>query len=209
MFVEMKNKNCIVIGGGNVAARKIETLLEFDASITVISPEVEDRIKEISNEGRVIIKKKKYSQEDLEGAFLVIAATSDKEVNERIFKDANERNMHVNVIDDPVNCTFLFPSIVKRGDLVVGISTSGGFPSLSKCIKGKIEEVIPENYCELLKILKECRTRAIAEVHPPMRRKELLGKILEEALYFDDSLNKSELEQRIENIFGEYKKGQK
>lgn len=205
LFMDLRGKKCVVVGGGNVATRKIEALLDFDADIHVISPESTAEINELYYEGRIKVFEKKYEEKDLENAFLVIAATSDSSVNEIVYVDAVGRNVPVNVVDCPQKCTFIFPSIVKRGDLVIGISTSGGYPALSKCIREKVEMVIPETYAELLMTLKECRRRASTEVRNPQKRREMLGKLMEEVLCFGDNTSQEDLKQRIENIFGDYR----
>lgn len=205
IFIDLKGKKCVVVGGGKVAARKIETLLQFDSNIIVISPAVCERVQELKWEGRVVVIKKKYSEEDIEGAFMVIAATNDMKINEKVYNNAIENGTFVNVVDSPEKCTFIFPSVVKRQDLVVGISTSGGYPALSKKLRQKVEQLLPESYGNILETLKDCRRRAEAEVQNIDKRKELLNRILDEILFYEDAITPGQLQIRIDNIFEEYK----
>lgn len=205
LFVDLKGKKCVVIGGGKVATRKIESLLGFGARIVVVSPGITERIQDLKWQDRVIVLKKRYSEEDLEGAFMAIAATSDRRVNEKIYEDAVRSGIFVNVIDSPEKCTFVFPSLVKRNDLVVGITTSGGYPALSKAVRKKIEEILPESYGRILEILRECRNRAEVQITDPDTRKQLLDRLLDEITFYEDAVTEEQLKTRIENIFGEYR----
>lgn len=205
LFIALKGKKCVVVGGGEVASRKIQVLLEFDAFITVISPEISESIQELKWQGKVIVIKKRYSEDDIEGAFMVIAATSDEKVNQKVYNDALRSNIFVNVADCPEKCTFTFPSVVTRDELVIGISTSGGYPALAKKLRQKIEDVIPESYGTLLHILKQCRSRAQAEVYDAAKRRELLNRVLDEVVFYEDAVTSGVLMARIEDIFGEYK----
>lgn len=188
LFVDLKDKLCVVVGGGKVAARKIDTLLQFEAKIRVVSPELSGRLEELKREGRVEVVERVYSEGDLEGAFIAIAATSDSMLNGEIYNYAVKNNIFVDVADCPQKCTFIFPSVVKRGDLVVGISTSGGYPALSKNIRKRIDGMLPQTYGDILEILKDCRKRAAVEIQDQAARKEILSRIMDE----------------VEEIFWEY-----
>lgn len=204
LFIDLRSKKCVVIGGGAVAERKVETLLQFDTHITVVSPEITDRIQQLKWEGRVVVIRKKYSEEDLEGAFLVVAATSDEKTNERISIDAAKNNLFVNVADCPERCTFVFPAVVRRDELVVGISTSGGYPGLSKKIRQDIDKILPRDYGSMLETLKQCRERAEAEVRDSGRRKRLLEQLLDEMVLYEGAVTRERLSKRIDDIFEEY-----
>lgn len=185
LYVELKEKKCVVIGGGNIAFRKIEILLQFEAAPVVIAPETGNRVEELERQGKISILKKEYCREDIDGAFLVIAATSDSEVNRKVSEDARKCNIPVNVVDDPDKCTFIFPSIVKRGDMVIGISTSGKYPALSKKIRKKIENVIPGEYSGILDLLAELRLKVQKGV-PDRERRELILKTVIDEFFCSD-----------------------
>lgn len=207
VFINLKGKNCLVVGGGKVAARKIETLLEFEPRITVISPDINEGIQQLKYENKVVVVKKKYSADDMDNAFIAIAATDDPVVNDRVHSDAQSRGILVNVVDSREKCTFVFPSVVVRDELVVGISTSGSFPVLSKRIREKVEAVLPEFYSGLIQALKGWRERAEEEVKDEAVRRELLNKILDEVLFYEDAISNHQRAERIDKIFEEYKHG--
>lgn len=154
-FLNLKDKPCIVIGGGEVAERKIKALLDAEASVTVISPELTPSLKELSKKGRIKHISRPYKRGDLEGAFLVIAATSDMEVNRDVYEEASDRP--VNVVDVPELCTFIVPSVIRKGDLTIAISTSGTSPALARAIREQLEETIPEEIAEVLDLLRSLR----------------------------------------------------
>lgn len=150
MFIDISEKQCVVVGGGKVASRKIEVLLEFCSKIKVISPELTEELQKLAYEGKIEHITRGFNENDLEGAIIAIAATSCRDVNNRIYKEACARGIYINVADSLEESNFVFPAIVKREEIVVGISTSGGFPSLTKKLREKIQEIIPKEYGTLL-----------------------------------------------------------
>lgn len=200
LFINLKGKKCIVIGGGNVAERKIKVLSGFEPDIFVISPTVTENIKQLQSQGVITHINDTYNIKYLDKAFLVIAATSDNQLNETIYREATNRRLMVNVVDDPEKCTFIFPSIVQREELVIGISTSGIYPALSRKIREKIEKVIPAIFGNLLRILKDCRTRAGSEIQDNKLRSEMLNQIAED-LVSGKVTTSDELQQTINDKF--------
>lgn len=180
LFVNLKGKTCIVVGGGELAARKVEILLRFEANLRIIAPEVSSSIKALENQDNVSILRKEYFEHDIDDAFLAVAATSSPEVNERVFRDAKKRNIPVNVVDNLEKCTFIFPSVIKRGDLTIGISTSGGYPALSKKIRKITEEVFTEEYARILSMLADFRIRVRKSHLSHCQRERLLKQVVDE-----------------------------
>lgn len=205
LFVELKGKKCIVVGGGNVATRKIDTLLKFDADITVISPEASERINELDSKGKIKLIRKEYSMEDIEGAFMVIAATSDSCLNSKIWEDCVKKGAFVNVADNPEKCTFVFPSIVKRGNMVLGISTSGGYPLLARYTRKEIEKIFPQHFERVVNALEGVRKRALDQIDDPNKRKELLNNIIDQITPLGDNIEVKNIDLIIEKTFREYK----
>jgi precorrin-2 dehydrogenase/sirohydrochlorin ferrochelatase len=197
LFVDLKGKLCVVVGGGKVAARKVETLLRFEPDLCIIAPEVDSYIETLEKQGLIKIKRKDYCREDLEGAFLVIAATSSDEVNKCVFENAKERNLSVNVVDDPDKCSFIFPSVVKRGDLVIGISTSGTYPALTKKIRKLTEELFNEDYSEILDMLADFRVRVRNSNLNRQEREAILKKVVEE-FYEEGVITKEALSKLLD-----------
>ena len=134
-FIDIKNKECIVVGGGTVALQKIEKLIMFEPKITVIAPEISDDI--LSIEGIRIIKRA-FLDSDLDGVFFVITATNDGALNERIFRMCAEKSILVNTVDDKDKCSFIFPAIVKRENVTVAVSTSGKSPIYARYLRLQI-----------------------------------------------------------------------
>ncbi len=150
VFISIENKKVVVIGGGKVALRKVEKLLPFNPKITLIAPRVDTRLYKMEREGKIKIKKRKFLSKDIENAYLVISATDNPSLNRRISKLASKKKILCNIVDNPALCTFIFPALVVKGDLCIGITTSGKAPSVSKFIRQLVEQTIPINIEELI-----------------------------------------------------------
>lgn len=161
VYVDIKDKPCAVIGGGEVAERKVLSLIEAGANVTVISPKTTKTIKELASTGRVTVYKRKYKKGDLKGTFLTVSATDSKEVNGAVFEEATELNILVNVVDDPPHCNFIVPSVVKRGDLTIAISTAGKSPYLAKTIRIELEKKYGVEYGPFVDILGAVRNKLL------------------------------------------------
>ena len=146
IFLQVRGQRCIVIGGGEVAARKVALLEKAGASIAIVSPVLGETLREACNDGRVEHLATTFVPQHLTGAKLVIAATGRKEVNQAVAVAARERNVPVNVVDDPTNCEFIMPAIVDRSPLVVAISSAGQAPVLARRIREKIETMLPAKF---------------------------------------------------------------
>lgn len=182
LFIDLKGKKCIVVGGGKVAARKTAVLAGFDAEILVVSPRFDQEILRLYEKGVITVCRREYRKGDLEGAFLVIAATNDPLVNKEIAKDAGEAGAFVNVADAPDLCSFIFPAVVKKDKLVIGVSTSGSCPALSRDIRKKIERIVDGiDTTELGKIAKQ-RKDAIESIADAGLRREIIDAIVSKLL---------------------------
>lgn len=150
MFVKLAGRRCVVVGGGRIAESKVESLLTSGASVTVVSPTVTESLAEQAHRGSFVWKPREFEVPDLDGAFLVIAATSDEEVNELIFREADRRGILCNVVDQPLRCDFYFPAVVRRGALQIAISTAGLSPSLAQRLRKDFEAEFGPEYEEWL-----------------------------------------------------------
>ena len=156
--LRLKNRRCVVVGGGEVGLEKVEGLLACDADVTLISPEAHSELVQLALEGSIRWERREYGGAgDLEGALIAIAATDDTDLNIRVFQDAEERAMLVNVVDVPPLCNFILPAIVRTGPLAVAISTAGASPALAKRMKREIAELFGEPYANLAILLNEAR----------------------------------------------------
>lgn len=142
VFINLKGKKIVVIGAGNIAARRIMSLLDFGCDITVIALDCCENIKRLYDEGRIMFEKRAYDAADTEGAFFVLAATDDHDLNKKIHDDCKRKGIVVNVSTDKSLCDFYFPGIVKRKSLVVGFSSSGKTHKKAKLIRQAAEEAI-------------------------------------------------------------------
>jgi precorrin-2 dehydrogenase/sirohydrochlorin ferrochelatase len=158
-MLNMTGKQAVIIGGGDVAARKLSDLIEAGADIKIISPEFHDEIIKTSKvfKDRVTLIKREYERNDLDGSLLVFSATNDTDVNREIFNEANEKNILINAADDPPNCSFYIPSFVRRGDLLFSVSTSGASPAMAARLRREMEKHIPEKIETILERLNQAR----------------------------------------------------
>lgn len=148
-----------VIGGGPVAERKTQGLLQAAAAVTVVSPQLTPALEQWARAGRVTAIRRAYRPGDLRGARLAVAATNDPAVNAAIADEADERGCPVNVVDDPSRCTFHAPAVVRRGEVVIGVSTGGASPALARRLRGEIEAILGPEYEPLADILARLRPR--------------------------------------------------
>lgn len=147
LFISLDNLPCLVVGGGKVALRKVRTLLEYGARVTVTAPELDAELEKIPG---ITIQRRKFQETDLDGVELVFAATSDEECNRRVSQLCRERRIFINVADIPEECDFYFPALVRRGDVVVGVSTGGKSPAAAKKIKEKINTCLPQSLSDFV-----------------------------------------------------------
>jgi siroheme synthase-like protein len=153
----VEGRCCIVIGAGAVAGGKVQALESRGAKVTVIAPEVTAEVERLADDGRVVLQRRPYQPGDLAGAFFVVCGTDDRSVNEAVWREAQERGVVVNVVDDPQHCTAIFPAIVKRGDLQIAVSTDGRSPAVAVRVKQQLEREFGEEYAVLLQILGDAR----------------------------------------------------
>jgi precorrin-2 dehydrogenase / sirohydrochlorin ferrochelatase len=177
--LKLKGRRCVVLGGGDVGLEKVEGLLACDADVTLIAPAAHPALEELADEGSIGWKRRAYEGPgDLEGVFLVIAATDDSEVNIAVYEDAERRAMLVNVVDVPPLCNFILPAIVRSGPLAIAISTAGASPALAKRMKREVAELFGEEYARLAVILNGARGWAKATLPTYQDRKEFFEGIV-------------------------------
>lgn len=159
--VDITGKRCVVLGGGSVAQRKVESLLKCGGAVTVISPDLTPRLKTLLSQGKIEHTDRDYRPGDVEGAFLVFGATDDPQVNAEASQEAQEKEILVNISDTPERCNFIVPSVVDRDDLVITISTNGKSPALAKRIGEELETIYGEEYSIFLTIMGAVRERLL------------------------------------------------
>ena len=159
IFTKIKDRHCLVVGGGDIAVRKVHLLLKAGAAITVCAPEVCESLQQKADNNQLTIIHDVFKDEFIEDKWLVIAATNQREVNEHIAKLGEQKQLLVNVVDQPSLCTFIMPSIVDRSPIVVAISSGGKAPVLARLIRERLETLLPMHIARLAKISGEFRHR--------------------------------------------------
>lgn len=189
LFIDLADRRVLVVGGGDTALRKTRTLREFGADVVVVSPQFDPSLLELAKEdASITLIAREYSEEFFSGDLaLVIAATDDPEVNRQVAEEAKRRHIPVNSVDDPENCTFYFPAIVKDDDVVVGVSSGGKSPLVTQHVKKTIKSVLPDQIGEVNREMGEYRKKVREEVpgkepEDQKKRASMLRRKLEELL---------------------------
>ena len=198
MFLKLTARPCVVVGAGMIAEGKIEALLQAEAHVTVIAPQGLSRVEAWAEGGDITWHRREYERGDLRGAFLAIAGTNTPAVNRTVFAEANEANILCNAVDDPPFCDFFFPSIVRRGELQIAISTAGESPALAQRLRKEINAALPLDSGEWLQELGRLR-REVTAVEPIGEpRKQLLHELAQrEVCGFDGCPSRARARQHF------------
>lgn len=204
IFLNIRERSCLVAGGGGVAGRKINLLLDAGANVYCVAPELCDNLKAMVDEGNIEYIKRDFVQDDLAGKVLVIAATNNRAVNEKISKLANEKGLPVNVVDNPDLCSFIMPSIVDRSPVQIAVSTGGSSPVLARALRTRLESMIPSAYGRLGTLMREYREKAKQVFSNTDERRifwetVLAGPIVEMVMAGQDDKARKSLEQAFED----------
>lgn len=209
MFVDLKDKKIIVIGGGKVAYRKVTKLLPFEAEITVIAPDICFEIQSLSNDNsNLILKNRNFEIEDIKNVFLVISATNNSSTNQQVAQICKNQNIPINSVDDIENCTFLFPALVKKESLVIGCSTSGKAPDIAAFVKNTIEQDLPENIGQVVEILGILREELKHKVTTQKIRAQIIHNLLEYCQTKDFKISYNELQEKMQSLIIEVNESQ-
>lgn len=176
--LDIRGRRCLVVGGGGVGTRKAQSLLACGGAVTVVSPAVTEELQRLAARGDIALRMREYDGADLEGAFLVIGATDDETLNRRVSADAERRGILCNIADRPEKCNFILPAVVRRGDLVLTVSTSGRSPALAKKLRRSLQAQFGEEYAVLLDLMGAIRRRLLAEAHAPEEHKPVFERLV-------------------------------
>jgi len=182
VHLDINNRNCLVVGGGGVGTRKVKTLLDCGARVTVVSPEVSPQLRDLAASGEIILKERSYQSDDLSNMFLVIGATNDEKLNKQLSSDADRLNTLCNIADRPEVCNFILPSIVHRDDLVITVSTSGQSPAMAKKLRKALENQFGKEYGILLRLMGAIRKKLLQQAHAPEAHKPLFEQLINSEL---------------------------
>jgi precorrin-2 dehydrogenase/sirohydrochlorin ferrochelatase len=176
--LSIAGRRCVVVGGGEVAARKIATLLDCNGLVEVISPELVPALQRLRQQGELLWRARPFCPGDLAGAFLVVAATDDEQVQAEVFAEASANGQLVNVADVPARCNFILPALVSRGDLVLAVSTAGKSPALARRISRELAEAYGEEYGIVVEIMGLLRPLVLARGGGHRFNRELFNTLL-------------------------------
>ncbi len=178
IFLDIRGNNCLVVGGGDVAARKVDLLLRSQGLVRLVAPELCPNLQVLSEQGLIEHHARTYQENDLDDCLLVIAATNAPAINKRIADQAKARLIPVNVVDEPELCSFIVPSIIDRSPVVAAVSTGGASPVLARLIRSRLETLIPAGYGRLAELARRFRERVKAEFSNPSDRRRFWEKVL-------------------------------
>lgn len=189
MFVDLSEKPCLIVGGGKVACRKVKVMLDFGAKVRVVAKEISQELRDLErtladSEGPKLmeIKRKSFEEKDCDGMGLVIAATDDKALNHEIARYCKMQGIMVNAVDQKEDCSFIFPSYVKEGNLIAAFSSGGNSPVLTQYLKEKEAEILTPFLGDLNEAMGRLRQKVISEYDEENKRKEVLKEILYKAI---------------------------
>lgn len=204
VFLNLNGRRCVVVGGGQIAESKALKLLDSGAKITVISPDATQGLRNAADRGDVELKLRKYQAGDLEGAFLAIAATNDRPVNQEIFEEAESLGVLLNAVDDPARCSFIAPSIVERGPVTLAISTGGASPALARKLRETLSESSALDWADATGVLSKAR-RMIKEKKISIDPQRWQCSMTQELLGLAKSGHEDEaLEMLLDGLLGRY-----
>ncbi len=180
LFLDISDQNAVVVGAGRVATRKIRSLLAAGATVTVVSPRAAGAIERLSRDHRIRWIRRRYRAADLHGARLVIAATDDEQVNQRVCAEANRRKLLVNCAAPPEAGNFIVPALVRKGRLMIAVSTGGASPALAKHLRRQLEEIISDSYSEVASKMEKVRKNVAGTMKSTRERRALYRRLVKQ-----------------------------
>ncbi|MGZ7040237.1 MAG: precorrin-2 dehydrogenase/sirohydrochlorin ferrochelatase family protein [Thermoanaerobaculia bacterium] len=182
IYLDIENRNVLIIGGGAVCARKAETMMKYGARVTIVSPECTDEIEQWAAQNVLSVRRKTYEEKDLDGASIVIASTDDPCINARIARDCRRRKIPVNVVDVTHLCEFIVPAIVEQGSIQIAVSTGGKSPALARTLKEDLQKLVGPEYDEVNRILGSLRSAAKKTLPTDIDRKRFFDAIIAQGI---------------------------
>ncbi|GBE21926.1 MAG TPA: bifunctional precorrin-2 dehydrogenase/sirohydrochlorin ferrochelatase [Actinobacteria bacterium] len=179
LLLRLEGRSCVVVGGGKVAEGKVEGLVAAGGDVTVVSPELTERLLAWFEEGRIDWNPRPYQKGDLAGRFLAIAATEQRDVNEKVWQEAQEHSILLNAPDDPPHCNFILPAVHRQGDLVVAVSSGGRAPAFSVWLRDRIAQGIGPEYGAYLDLLGELRPQVADRFTDPTERRRAWQRLID------------------------------
>ncbi len=181
IFLDLTGRPCVVVGGGSVAERKVRGLLECGARVRVVSPALTEALRGLVEDARIGYVARGYERGDLDGCFLVIAASDDPAINEGVWEEASGLGILVNVADLPERCNFILPSVLRRGGLALAVGTGGASPALARKLRTDLEATFGPEYAGLVRVMELLREAVMGSVEDPELRRRILKSTAEDA----------------------------
>ena len=207
MMLDLTGKKVVVVGGGEVAERKVERLLGCGAAVTVIAPRSTPGLEELAADGRIAHEAREYRRGDIAGAAVAFVAVDDPDVSAAAAEEARELGVPVNVVDRPELCDFIVPSVLRRGRLTIAVSTGGASPAWARKIRKRLEDEFGEEYAVLFDAAASARRRCIENIPDPQRRREALLRLADESLLELARTDPAGLESELARIAAEAAEG--
>ncbi|WP_196140176.1 siroheme synthase CysG [Aliikangiella sp. G2MR2-5] len=179
LFMDIKNKSCLVVGGGEIAFRKANALLRAGACVSIAAPEFSDEVLELKHQEKCELIRECFNPSHLLNKVLVIAATNDRSVNKQVYQSAKDASIPVNVVDNPDLCTFIFPAIVERGPMTIAVCSNGNAPVLGRLLRAKIESIIPFQYGKLAELAQKYRAKVKSVFSNTNQRRDFWESVFE------------------------------
>jgi precorrin-2 dehydrogenase/sirohydrochlorin ferrochelatase len=177
-FIDLENRDVLVVGGGIVAERKVETLLETGARITVVSPQITEQLQNYAHSNRLTIRQRDFTPSDVDGVTLIISATDDPTTQSEVASIAASKNILVNTVDKPELCSFIVPAILRRGDITIAISTSGKSPSLAAELRSRLDRILSDDIARTARVLGAVRQEVHQQFADSDERKRVFDSII-------------------------------
>ncbi len=201
VYLSLSRKKCLVVGGGKIAERKVRALLDCDAVVYVVSPQLAPELAKLAGAGVIVHIQRNYTTTDLENAFLVISATNDEKINQRVARDCLERNVLINVVDNPRQCNFIVPAVLRQGSLSISVSTDGKSPVLARKIREDLAGCFGPEYGEFLELMGNLRERIIKSVNVPEERRQIFYDLVySDILDLFKTGQHEEIKERIDRV---------
>jgi precorrin-2 dehydrogenase/sirohydrochlorin ferrochelatase len=182
VYLDVQSRRCLVVGGGRVGTRKVGTLLQCGAEVTVISREATSELAQMAEQGLIDLQLRDFRSSDLDRIFLVIGATDDQALNRKVHREADAAQRLCNIADQPDLCNFVLPSIVNQGHLSIAISTAGKSPAFAKFLRRQLQDQFGPEYGVMLDLMGAVRQRLLAQAHAPEQHKPLFEKLIQGGL---------------------------
>ncbi len=197
LFLDVRNRLCLVVGGGAVAQRKVKSLLEAGARVKVVAPRITGALRALRDAGKIVSVERPFREDDIADATLVFAATGEEKTNHWVAAAARAQGVFVNVVDDPGQCDFIVPSMLRRGPVTIAISSGGAAPSVSKKVRMDLERALSRDYTRYAAKVAKFRQQVMRTVPDPQRRAAIMRAVASADVAEVSHMSPGEMKERF------------